>query len=34
MRVLPVENPTCANFEDYEDVPEAVPLEIMEDDVT
>ena len=34
MRVLPVENPTCANFEDYEDVPEAVPLNFTEDNVT
>ena len=33
MRVLPVENPTCANFEDYEDVPEAVPLNFTEDNV-
>ena len=33
--VLPsVENPACAAFEEYEDVPELVPLDFMEDDVT
>ena len=26
MRVPPVENPTCAAFKEYEDVPETVPL--------
>ena len=34
MRVPPVENPTCAAFEEYEDVPEIVPLDFTEDDVT
>ena len=34
MRVPPVENTTCAAFEEYEDVPEAVPLDFTEDDVT
>ena len=34
MRVPPMENPTCAAFEEYEDVPETVPLDFMEDDVT
>ena len=34
MRVHPVENPTCAAFEKYEKVPETVPLEFTEDDVT
>ena len=34
MRVPPVENPTCAAFEVYEDVPETVPLDFTEDDVT
>ena len=34
MRVPPVENPACADFEEYEDVPETVPLDFMEDDVT
>ena len=33
MRVPPVENPTCAAFEEYEDVPETVPLDFTEDDV-
>ena len=33
MRVTPMENPTCAAFEDYEEVPEMVPLEFTEDDV-
>ena len=30
----PVENPTCASFEEYEDIPETVPLDFTEDDVT
>ena len=34
MRVTPVENPTCAAFEEYEDVPETVPLNFTEGDVT
>ena len=29
-----MENRTCAAFEDYEDIPETVPLDFMEDDVT
>ena len=32
MRVPPVENPTCASFAEYEDIPETVPLEFTEDD--
>ena len=34
MRVPPVENPTCAAFKEYEDVPETVPLNSTEDEVT
>ena len=34
MRVPPVENPTCAAFEEYEDVPKTVPFDFTEDDVT
>ena len=34
MRVPPVENPACAAFEDYEDVPKTVPLDFTEDNVT
>ena len=34
MRVPPVENPMCTAFEEYEDVPETVPLDFTEDDVT
>ena len=34
MRVPPVENPACVAFEEYEDIPETVPLDFMEDDVT
>ena len=34
MRVPPAENPMCAAFEEYEDVPETVPLDFTEDDVT
>ena len=34
MRVPRVENPLCAAFEVYEDIPETVPLDFTEDDVT
>ena len=34
IRVSPVENPKCATFEEYEEVPETVPLDFTEDDVT
>ena len=34
MRVPPVENPVCAAFEEYEEVPETVLLDFTEDDVT
>ena len=34
MRVPPVENPACAAFEEYEDVPETVLPDFTEDDVT
>ena len=34
MRVPPVENPTCATFEVYEEVPKTVPLDFTQDDVT
>ena len=34
MQVLPVENPTCAAFEEYGEVTETVPLDFTEDDVT
>ena len=34
MRGPPVENPACASFEKYGDVPKKVPLEFTEDDVT
>ena len=34
MRVPPVENPTCAAFEEYEDIPKMETLDFMEDDVT
>ena len=33
MRVPPAENPACATFEVYEEVPETVPLDFTEDDV-
>ena len=33
MHVSPMENPTCAAFEEYEEVPETVPLDFSEDDV-
>ena len=34
MPVPPMENPACAAFEEYEGVPETVPLDFTEDDVT
>ena len=34
MRVPPVENPMCAAFNKYGEVPETVPLDFTEDDVT
>ena len=34
MRVPPVENPTCAAFEEYEEVPETVPLDLSDNNVT
>ena len=34
MRVPPVEKPTREAFEEYEDVPETVPLDFTEDEVT
>ena len=34
MRVPPVENPMCAAFEEYKDIPKTVPLNFTEDDVT
>ena len=34
MQVPPMENPTCAAFEEYEEVPETVPLDFTEDDIT
>ena len=34
MRVPPVENPVCSAFDKYGDVPETVPLDFPEDDVT
>ena len=33
MREPPVENSTCAAFKEYEEVPETVPLDFLEDDV-
>ena len=33
MQVIPVENPTCAAFKEYEDVPKTVALDFTEDDV-
>ena len=33
MRVPPVENPGCAAFEDYKEVPETVPLKFTEDNI-
>ena len=34
MRVPPVENSVCEDFEEYREVPETVPLNFTEDDVT
>ena len=34
MHVPLVEKPTCAAFEEYKDLPEMVPLELLEDDIT
>ena len=34
MHFLPVENPTCAAFEEYEEVPQTVPLDFTEYDMT
>ena len=34
MRVSPMENPICASFQDYKEVPETGPLDFLEDDVT
>ena len=34
MRVPPVEDPTCAAFEKYGEVPEMLPLNFTEDDAT
>ena len=34
MRVPPVENPVCTAFGKYGEVPEMVPLDFTEDDVT
>ena len=34
MRVSPVDNPTCADFEEYEKLPKTLPLNFMEDDVS
>ena len=34
MRVTPVGKPICVAFKKYEDVPEMVPLDFTEDDVT
>ena len=34
MHVPPVENPTCATFEEYEEVPETVSLDLSENNVT
>ena len=33
MRIPPVENPMCAAFEEYKEVPETVPLELLEENV-
>ena len=34
MRVPPVENPTCTAFNNYKEIPETVPLDFLEDNVT
>ena len=33
MQVTTVENPTCADFEEYEDIPKTVPLDFTDDDL-
>ena len=33
MQVPPVENPTCSDFKEYEEVPKTAPLDFIEDDV-
>ena len=33
-RVSPMENPTCAAFEEYGEMPETVPLDFTEEEVT
>ena len=30
----PTENPACASFEEYKEIPETTPLDFTEDDVT
>ena len=32
-QVPPVENPTCAAFEEYGEIPETVPLDFTDDDI-
>ena len=34
MHVPPAKNPACAAFEEYGELPETVPLDFTEDDVT
>ena len=34
MRVPPIKNSMCAAFKEYKEVPEAVPLDFTEDDIT
>ena len=34
MHVPPEENPACSDFEEYENMPERIPLDFTEDDVT
>ena len=34
MRVPPIENFACAAFKEYEEVPETVPLDFTENDIT
>ena len=34
MKAPPVENPACTTFKEYGKVPETVPLDFTEDDVT
>ena len=33
MCVPPMENPTCMDFKEYKELPETVPLDLLEDDV-